>query len=175
MPTAIIQLSFRQIINAGSTGDFEKAVLQLSYQEYKMKSQAYNPDGSTATFSALRARDGRANSLHYKSGFAIGGLVEGLKNTIPGLADSAGQALNFDTFRFEVLESDITNQAVHRVAIHYITDWLTLYQVIGDMLLLSNKNDLEEVCRKPVETFTLKMQDGLSIIQYQEFPQLKHH
>jgi hypothetical protein len=35
------------------------------------------------TFAALKAKDGRANSLHYKAGFAIGGIVERLQNKIP--------------------------------------------------------------------------------------------
>ena len=173
MPTAIIQLSFTQIISASSQTDFEKNILRLSYQEYKMKSQAYDPDGAVTTFSALKAKDGRANSLHYKTGFAIGGLVEGLKNIIPNLSDTGGQPVRFEAFRFEVLESHISDQLLHKVAIHYITDWLMMLQTIGDTLLLSKNKELEDISRKPVETFMLKMQEGLSIIQYQEFPHLK--
>src|SRR5450432_793477 len=121
MQKAIIQLTYRQIIDGSSQTDFEKKVLHFSYEEYKMKSQAYNTDGTIATFTALKEKDGRANSLHYKSGFAIGDLVGGLKNKIPFLQDALGQPVEFDTYKFELIESDITNRLTHKVAIHYIT------------------------------------------------------
>ena len=173
MQKAIIQLTYRQVIDASADTTFEKNVLHFSYEEYKMKSQAYNRDGSIATFTALKAKDGRANSLHYKAGFAIGGLIGGLNNKIPFLRDALGQPVEFDNHTFEVIESDITNILLHKVAIHFITGWLTLFEIIGDSLLLSKKNDLENGFQKPVETFMLKLQPGLSIINYQEIPVFK--
>ncbi|MEO5890966.1 MAG: hypothetical protein ABIQ31_11975 [Ferruginibacter sp.] len=173
MQKAIIQLTYRQVIDATSNSIFEKRVLHYSYEEYKMKSQAYNMDGNIATFTALKEKDGRANSLHYKSGFAIGGLIDGLKNNMPFLKDMLGQNVGFDTYKFELIESDITNMLLHKVAIHYITGWLTLYEIIGDTLLLSKENDLEASVHKPVETFMLKMQPGLSITSYQDIPVLR--
>lgn len=79
-----------------------------------LKSQAYNPEGKIKTFSELKAADGRANSLHYKTGFAVGGFISLLKNQILFLQDAAGKTILFYTFRFEVLESDITNKSAHK-------------------------------------------------------------
>ena len=174
MPKAIIQLTYRQIIDATSQADFEKNILNFSYEEYKMKSQVYNTDGSIATFTALKEKDGRANSLHYKAGFAIGGIVEGLKNKIPFLQDALGQAIIFDTYKFEVIESDITNKLLHKVAIHYTTGIFTLHQVIGETLLLSKENAPENGYHKPDDTFMIKMLQGLSIINYEELPILNN-
>jgi hypothetical protein len=169
MPIAIIRLTYRQIIDVSAQTDFEKNVLHFSYEEYKMKSQAYNSDGSITTFTALKEKDGRANSLHYKTGFAIDGLVDGLKNIIPYLQDTSGQRVAFETYKFELIESDIANKQSHKVAIHYITGRFILYQVIGEILLLSKSNDDSDF-NNPAETFMIKIRDGLSIIQYQEFP-----
>ncbi len=54
MPKAIMQLTFRQIFNASSATDFEKNVWYFSYEEYKMKSQAYSAAASITTFSVLK-------------------------------------------------------------------------------------------------------------------------
>lgn len=168
MPIAVVQFTYRQIIDALSATDFEKNVLHFSYEEYKMKSQAYNTDGSSTTFTALKEKDGRANSLHYKSGFAVGGLIDGLKNKVPFLQDVSGQELAFETYKFEVIESDIANKLLHKVAVHYITGRFVLYQVIGDLLLLSS-TDTNSDYNNPAETFMLKMRPGLSISHYQGF------
>lgn len=174
MAKAIIQIIYRQIIDASSQSDFEKNILHFSYQEYKMKSQAYNTESTVNTFTDLKAKDGRANSLHYKSGFAIGGFVDGLKNQIPHLKDTLGKAIVFETYQFEVIESDITNRFLHKVAIHYITGWFTLHLVMGEAILLSKADNMETDFCKPLETFMLKIQDGLSIMKYKELPSLQN-
>ena len=170
MSKVFIQLTYRQIIDASAQTDFEKNVLHFSFEEYKMKSQAYNADGSIKTFTALKTKDGRANSLHYKAGFVIGGIVEQLQNKIPFLQDALGKAIEFDTHQFEVIESDTTNIHMHKVAIHYTTKRFIWLQTIGESLLLSQEYDGEDVAIKRVETFMLKMQEGLSITNYQSFP-----
>ena len=107
--------------------------------------------------------------MHYKAGFAIGGIVERLQNKIPFLFDALGKPVEFDTWQFELIESDITMH-LHKVAIHFTTKRLILLQTIGQSLLLSKDHDGHDVGIKPVETFMLKMQGGLSITNYQAFP-----
>jgi hypothetical protein len=143
MTKAIIKLTYRQVIDASCATDFEKNAWHFSYEEYKLKSQAYNLDGSIKTFSRLKEKDGRANSLHYKTGFAISGFVEKLKGKIPLLQDALGQAILFDSWQLELVESDITNKALHKIAILYTTEFFTLHQVMGETLLLSKENNAE--------------------------------
>lgn len=169
MPKAIIKISGTQVIDMYSASTFEKNILQLSYDEYKMKQQAYNTDGSIHTFTALKAKDGRANSLHYKSGFAIAGLVESLNKKISIAQDGREQSFEFDTWRFEVIESDITDVAKHKVAVHYISAECTLFEIIGSYLLLAKGSQWEE--GQVAETFLIKIQPGISIVSYQPIVQ----
>ncbi len=174
MPKANIKLTYRQVIAAAAT-DFERNVWHFSYEEYKIKSQVYNPDRSITTFSGLIEKDARANSLHYKTGFAVSGFVEKLKNKIPTLKDALGQDIAFDNWQFEIIESDILNKSLHKVAIQYTTVPFTLHQVIGETMLLSKENIPENGCHKNDDTFMLVLQPGLCIIKYNEFSSINKY
>jgi len=166
MAKAIIQFAYRQIINATSTSSWEKAVWAASYNEFLLKSQAYNQEGKFTTFTQLKANDGRANSLHYKSGFAIAGFVTTLKNVMPDITTSFGKSLLFDTHDFEVIETDVTNQLMHEVAVLYYSKPLLLLEVIGQQLLVCYKDEtLTE--GKVLNTFLLSLQSNCSISTYQ--------
>jgi hypothetical protein len=166
---AIIKLAYKQIIDASSTGEFEKLVFNDSYQEFQMQVQAYNPESKFKTLKEVIAASPKANSLHYKVGFAVGLYIRALNNQIPGLTDSLGQAnVPFTINKFEIIESDISNKAIHKVAITYITDTLTLIDVIGEYLLLTVGDQFKNDSNEPVETLLLKMRDGLSISSYSE-------
>jgi len=172
MPKALIKIAYKQVIDSSSKTIFEKNILHASYEEYKMKQQAYNADGGITTFTALKAKDGRANSLHYKSGFAVGGLIEALKNNITVLQDNAEPVFVFEMYRFEVLESDITNALLHKVAVHYISATLTLFEIIGDYLLLAKGDMTTANTTEPAETFLVKVQPGMTIVSYKEIKNL---
>ena len=88
MSKATIKLAYRQVIDASSKSSFEKNVFNASYSEFLIKSQAYNLERKYKTFSEMKAADGLANSLHYKSGFVIVHFVNGLNNKISGLCDT---------------------------------------------------------------------------------------
>ncbi len=166
-----IKIAYRQIIDASSQTNFERNVFNASYNEFLLKSQAYNPEKKFKTFTELKANDGRANSLHYKSSFAVVSFINNLNNQIPNLQDTLGQNIRFETYKFEVIESSITDKTVHKVAIIYFTDTLTLFEIIGDYILLG-VDKLNNVSDEPVETFLLKMHPNLSIVNYQLFKKL---
>ncbi|RZM11690.1 MAG: hypothetical protein EOO88_46535 [Pedobacter sp.] len=163
-----VQLSYRKQIDHSTEDPFEKNILRYSYQEFLLKSQVYNPDGLLRTFSQMKLKDGRANSLHYKSSFAIGGFMQLLQNKIPTLQDNAGKALSFETFRFELLESDITDEQHHHIAIHYISPMYNLHHSLNQFMILSPTNNSGE---NKHETFTLEMTSALSVIHYEEIHQ----
>jgi len=163
MAKALIKLAYKQVIDASSTGDFERGVFRASYQEFLLKSQAYNLDVKFKTFSELKANDGRANSLHYKLSFAVMNFINGLNKKIPDLMDNADNSLVFEEPRFELIESNIMDRTAHRVAIHYSTGMLTLLDTIQDYMILAQGDVSDD---KAAETFTLKMQPGLSVTYY---------
>jgi len=161
MSKAIVKLAYRQVINAACKSDFEKNVLFASYQEFLIKSQAYNPGNRLKTFDEMKNNDGRAATLHFKLSFSVGYFIETLKNRVPDLFDNAGNNILFEAPRFELIASDITNADAHQVAINYVLPELTLLTIFGEHMVLTANNG--------EDTFTLKMQDNLSIISYKEF------
>jgi hypothetical protein len=165
MNKALIKLAYKQVIDGSSTGDFERNVFNATYQEFLLKSQAYNLERKFKTFSELKANDGRANSLHYKLSFAIGNFINRLNNKIPVLTDNDGNNLAFDVPKFELIESDITDKTKHHVAINYCTDTLTLLDVIGEYMVLAIGDVAND---DTADSFTLKMQPGLSVVFYKE-------
>lgn len=169
MSKSLIKISYRQVIDAASTGNLERNILTVSYNEFLLKSQAYNPDSKYKTFTEMKAADGRANSLHYKCGFAVGNFINSLNNTIPGLKDTLGKNLLFETHQFEVIESDITDKSKHTIAIVYFTATLTLYEKFGDFLLLAYGDMVSEKNKEETPTYLLQVQPCFSICSYKPF------
>ena len=85
MNTALVTLSYKQVIDASMHGWFERSVIDSSYEEFLLKSQAYNPEKKFKTFTEMKTNDGRANSLHYKCGFPVIPFVDipGRVGTVP--------------------------------------------------------------------------------------------
>ena len=84
MSIAYIQLSYRQVIDHSAAGSFEKNVFNDSYCEFLLQAQRYNKDNQFASFHEMTGHDPKANSLHYKVGFAIGLYVQELGGYTPG-------------------------------------------------------------------------------------------
>jgi len=168
MAKALIKMVYRQTIDFASHGNFERNVFHASYEEFLLKSQAYNLKGKFSTFEELKSNDGRANSLHNKLSFAVGHFIRQLNNQIPGLKDTLGYSLPFDVAEFKLLASSIADKSVHKVALDYNTGIFTLHEIMGEYLLLSNGEKATNSSDEPVETFSLNMQPGLSITSYQQ-------
>ena len=75
-----------------------------------------------------------------------------------------GNRINYETARFELIESHVDDISLHKVAINYETTEMILVDMIGEYLLLSNAALMED---EPVDTFMVKMQPSLSIVSYQ--------
>jgi len=168
MSRAKIKIVYRQVIDESCQSGFEKAIFQASYDEFLLKSQAYNPESKFKTFSKIKANDGRANSLHYKLGFSVGHFIAQLNSKIPVIKDNRGNKISFEVANFELIESHIEDMSLHKVAINYETGLLSFIEIMGEYLLLG-PDDLAE--HGPIETFILRMQPDLSIVSYEEVNQ----
>lgn len=157
-----VKLAYRHIIDNTATYQFEKTILQLTYDEFLIKSQAYNEDEKFVTFTQMKANNGKANSLHYKIMFPVSGLMEELHSKIPVLTDNLGKQINFETYRFELIESNINDFSKHKIAIVFSTKELTLLHTIGEYLLLASDEDKD----KAESTFLLQVNPNVSITQY---------
>jgi len=159
-----IKLVYKQEIGEKSESSFEKAIFHASYEEFLLESQAYNHGRHFKTFSRMKGADSKANSLHYKLSFSVLHFVSQLNHKMPGIKDNLGNKITFETPRFELIESHIEDISMHKVAVYYETATLTLLEFLGEYLLLSNCNKAEN---ELTETFVVKMQPNLSILNYQ--------
>jgi hypothetical protein len=165
MKKATIKINYRHIIDVHAETGFEKNVWHASYEEFLLKSQVYNPGNKFKTFTGMKANDGRANSLHYKTGFAVGHFINQLKNEIPYLYNNLGKNIHFAAHQFEMIESNIINKEEHKVAVIFITGNFILLDHINDYMILAKA---ENILKENTETFLLKIQPNLSIISYVE-------
>jgi hypothetical protein len=83
------------------------------------------------------------------------------------LHDALGNQVDYEQPVFELIESDITQIKAHQIGIKFITGTLMLHQVIGNNMILSLE-DLIQDDRDFIDTFTLPMQPGLAITSYRE-------
>lgn len=162
---AWITLACRQVIAlATAASPFERQVAYASYDEFLLKSQAYNPDQQYRTFTAMKAADGRANSLHYKSGFAVAGFVAALQGKMPHVSDSLGRPLPFDKHELHVIESDVTDKQLHVVSITYYTPELLWLDTAADWLLLTTSNKNEQGLYE--NSCMVQLKTGVSMATY---------
>jgi hypothetical protein len=164
MSATLIKLSYRQIIDRNSTGAFEKKVFDDSYSEFLLQAQRYNKDNQFTSFGEMTEHDPKANSLHYKVGFAIGLYMQELNGQIPGLWDvQHTTGIPFATHQLEIVSSDVTDKRQHAVAITYTTDALTFVGNAGEYMILSFDDPAPATW---MNTFLLKMQTGLTVSGY---------
>jgi hypothetical protein len=168
MNKTLIQFCFRQVIDTSAKTDFEKDIFKDSYQEFQLQSQAYNRENKLRTLQELIENNPKANSLHYKVGFAIGLYLQKLNNIIPCLTDEAGNGISFSSYEFKIISSEIGNSDSHKVAINYTTPVFTLMDNFEEYMVLSDNDPAKNETSELTETFTLKMQDGLSVVRYGE-------
>lgn len=161
----LIKLAYRQVIDSSCQSDFERKVFEDTYLELLLQAQVYNREKRFKTVAEIISANSKANSLHYKIGFAVGLYVNELNKKIPGLTDLLGNDVAFEIFKTDIVHSDLTDKSAHAVALTFITKPLKLLANFGSYLLLSGS---EEESDDGVKTFMLQMQPFLSIISYKE-------
>jgi hypothetical protein len=160
MSTSTIRLAFRQLIDIHSTTPLEQKIFSVTFAEFGIQQQSFTKGKELYTWAAIREHLPKSQqALPFKVSFSIAGLIGSLDNKIPGLSNALGEEnIPFSHHRFALVASDVRDPSAHIVSLTWITGDLTLYGIIGDQLLLS---------QKPPETFQLKMQPGLSIVSYE--------
>ena len=158
-----IKLAYRQIIDSSAQPGFERKIFDDTYSELQLQAKVYNREGKFTTVSEMIGANPKANSLHYKVGFAIGLYVNELQKKIPNLTDTVGKPVGFTVFGTEIIHSDIANKANHKIALTYLTDSLLLVGSFGEYLVLSDVSDGND---GELQTFTLALQPNLSIVHF---------
>lgn len=139
MSNRIITLSYRKVIDAESAQPWEKMVFEDSYQEFRMQFQYFNQRKKYNSFAALMAENPGAGALHFLVSAAVTGYIRQLNGSVPDILCNSGKRfLTFSSFRFEIINSDMSDIKKHQVAIHFFSQPLQWHETIGSYLLVSD-------------------------------------
>lgn len=166
MTHPIIKLGYRQIIDVSAQSDFERNVFNDTYSELQLQAKVYNREGKFNTVAEMISANPKANSLHYKVGFAIGLYVNDLNKKIPGLKDSLGDPVFFDIFKTDIIHSDLTNKTSHKIALTYFTNPQLLVSSFGKYIVLSEPKEIGQQLKGELKTYTIALRPQLSIVNY---------
>lgn len=141
MTNKIIRLCYRKVIDANSQKAWDKYVFESSYTEFKMQAQLYNQQNTYNSFGELIQHVPGADKLHFLVSGAVVGYLQQLDGVIPDILNNLGKHfLKFTNYRFEIINSDIQNKAVHQVAINFFSEPLIWHDTINNQLLVSPAN-----------------------------------
>ena len=156
MALARINLSVKQYFNFMCRTDFERRIFHDTYKEFQKRSKIYSLDHHLHTFSQMQQANGKANSLHQKLQYSVMNTLEALDHKIPVLNDLEDHPILFDWAELHIYASDLLNKAAHVVSITYTSPKLILHEIIGDLLVLSYNDKMDE-------TLVIKITDDLMV------------
>ncbi|GHM98660.1 hypothetical protein WSM22_01500 [Cytophagales bacterium WSM2-2] len=171
MDKVIVKLGYKQLVDRSAKSGFEQNVFNDTYSELLMHAPVYNREKKFTTVAEMIEANPKANSLHYKVGFAIGLYVKELGNKIPGLQDNLGNAASFEICKTEIVYSDLTDKSKHVMALTYVTSPLWLFRSFGEYLVVAFDHGEPS---EEAETFTIRLQPNLSIVSYKVEEQADH-
>jgi hypothetical protein len=139
MPKGIIRFCYRKIIDASSQQQWDKYVFESTWAEFLMQSQFYNQEKKYSRFSEMLIHIPAAEKLHFLVSSGMTGYLQQLAGKVPDILNNLGkQFLHFKNYRFEIIESDIKDKTIHRVAINFFSEPLLWHDTIDNFLLLSD-------------------------------------
>lgn len=162
MQNKIIRFCYYKVIDQQADGAWEQLLWQSTYNEYLLQAQFYDREKTYDTFSELLFRIPDAEKLHFKVSAAAVGYLRRLNHLIPDIITNSGkQFLRFEQFEFVILESSISDQTIHSVALRFYSDPVKMHAVIGDYFLLSTAD--HQMTADGTLTEMIRLQDNLSI------------
>jgi len=167
MSKRVIRFCYRKIVDTSSDKQWDKYVFESSYKEFLMQSQFYNQEKKYNKFSELINNIPSSEKLHFLVSTAVIGYLKQLNGVVPDITNNLGkQFLKFSNFQFEIIESDIKNKQIHRVAINFYSDPMAWHDTIDNFLLVSEGNG--EKKEDEILTHLLQLQPFLSIYSLKE-------
>lgn len=165
MATRIINLCYRKIIDANAAGIWEQLVFNDTYTEFLMQAQYYNQENKYSSFAQLVQKVPDAGRLHFLVSAACVEYLQQLNERIPDIYNILGNKfLNFKSFHFEIINSDISQRSAHQVAINFYSEPLIWHDSIGNYLLISQKDSAQPELTDLVQLVPFLSINSLKII-----------
>jgi len=168
MAKGIIRLGFQKIISNDNESLWDTFVFDDTWMEYKMQAANYNSVNKKTLFTTIVKEDPAAEKLHYAVSTAAMGYIRQLDGIIPGLLNVHDKAIiPFKNFTFHIIQSDMNEKSLHKVAIVFISEPLTLIDVFNDRYLISVGDKQQQLKEgKEVQTEMIPHTSQLSIYSF---------
>ncbi|GAB2840176.1 hypothetical protein [Ferruginibacter profundus] len=168
MSKGIIKFGLKKIIEAPAVSLWEKLVFDATWMEYRMQAANYNQQSKATLFTAIARENSNAEKLHGAVSTAAIGYIRQLQDVIPGLVNAHGKnMIPFKNFKFNIIQSDMVDSALHKVEIIFISEPLTLIDVYTNRYLIAVGDKLQQLQEgKEVETELITQVEQLSIYSF---------
>jgi hypothetical protein len=138
MNKRIITLCYRKIIRPNSLLPWDKMVHENSYLEFKMQAQNFTTGTNITSYAELLRQVPNAHQLPDRVAPAVTGYVQQLGGIIPDILNTLGRRfLHFNNFRFEIINSDISDSDKHVIAVNFFSEPLLWIDTVDNYLLVS--------------------------------------
>jgi hypothetical protein len=162
-----IRFCYRKIIDAHSRKPWDQAVFDDTHLEFYMQAQRLDSEGKYPTFQELTENVSNADQLHYLASTAAVAYIRQLKDIVPDIANAHGKlCLPFQNFKFEIIQSHITDKPQHRIAIWFYSEPVTWIDTIGNQLLIAYGGENAVLNNQEMETDIITLVPFLSISHY---------
>ena len=139
MADRTITLCYRKLIDASATRLWDKLVFADTYREFCLQAQYFNQEKRYRSLAELLQHAPGAAQLPFLVSGAVRGYLQQLNGLVPDVVDNLGRYfLKFTQFQFELLASDVLDQARHQVAINFYSEPLVWHATVGPYLLVSD-------------------------------------
>ena len=168
MIKGIIKFGFIKLIDENATSLWDKYVFDDTWMEYKMQAANYNQQNNGTLFTHIVKENPAAEKMHYAVSMAAMDYIRQLQGIIPGLVNVHGKiVVPFKNFKFNIIQSDMSNSKLHKVEIVFISEPMTLIDAFNDRYLIAIGDKQQELNEgKEVETQMIPQTAALSIYSF---------
>lgn len=130
-----------------------------------MQAQFYNQQQQHTTFRQLVQQVPSAEKLHFLVSSSVVGYLKQLNGIVPDVLNKRGiPFLLFNDFKFEIIDSNFSDQSKHEIQLTFFSDPVLWHETIADWLLLSNP--AEPQTKEGALTHLLQLQPAVDIYSY---------
>lgn len=159
-----IKLAFRIVIDQNSALIWDKYIFEDTYFEYRVQHQVFN-DGREPVdnYWELLIKNPDATKIPFLLSASVASYISQLNGSIKSLPDVLGNTFfPIDTFKLDLISSNITDSSKHKIGIIFYTPLLYLIDIIDNRYLLSKGNKHVD----DFETFMFPFHSQIAIAYY---------
>ena len=170
MARGIVTLCYQKVIDASSQGAWERDIFEDTRKEFYMQAQQFDQKGLCHTFSDMLRRIPKADRMHYLVSTAAVGYLRQLNQIIPDIRNLYGNlCLPFTNFRFEIIQSHVTDSSLHSVAIYFYSDPLTWIDMLDKQFIFAVGDHLDALLNgQRIQTDSILLTPRITIATFQE-------